>query len=394
MSGGKDQDPIMAMLLYGLMIVGLFFLLWWALSPFFLEILKWIRWVELWIAGLLFQDQAALATAKVLPSYSGFAPKGDPYQFTEARFFKTTELSAPYFRWPLVVMATGMGIYIWFFSPKNKFKTRYDLEGFIKIQSLVWPVIKPFVDFNPIKSSARIPGMAVPEELPLFAEALSPEEWIAFHRIPLVNNLPDKEVVRRAFLLQLGPRWQGSKSLPMHLKAVYAALALKGVQRRNESDDLFGEISACWNHKTGLVLPAELISKIEKLINDPAVGGEADKIAAKHAWRTTGMLGVLRWARLQGGVVAPAAFVWMRGEDRTTWYPLNNLGRRSFHAEAAGAMAHYMAEEAAQKPLVIPRLETALVTLNVYISGDPNNPQVKPVIIPTLQSKSPKIKKA
>ena len=58
----------------------------------------------------------------------------------------------------------------------------------------------------------------------------------------------------------------------------------------------------------------------------------------------------------------------MRGADRALWYPLNNLGRRAFHSEGAGAMAHFMAEEAAQKPLPMPRLDTAIVTINQYLA--------------------------
>jgi intracellular multiplication protein IcmP len=71
-----------------------------------------------------------------------------------------------------------------------------------------------------------------------------------------------------------------------------------------------------------------------------------------------------------GGVLAPAQFLWLRAEDRNLWYPLNNLGRRSFHAEGAGAMAHYLAEQAADKPLPIPRIDTAIVTLNQYLAAN------------------------
>ena len=81
------------------------------------------------------------------------------------------------------------------------------------------------------------------------------------------------------------------------------------------------------------------------------------------------MVGVLRWGRYIGGLLAPAAFIWLRGEDRALWYPLNNLGRRSYHSEAAGAMAHFMAELAAKKPLPIPRVETALITINQYLAN-------------------------
>jgi intracellular multiplication protein IcmP len=107
---------------------------------------------------------------------------------------------------------------------------------------------------------------------------------------------------------------------------------------------------------------------VKKLVNDPEVGGKALNIADQHAYRTTALLGVLKWARWMGGVLAPAHFLWLRGVDRNLWYPMNNLGRRSFHVEGAGAMAHFMAEQSAKKPLPMPRLDTAIVTLNQYFN--------------------------
>jgi hypothetical protein len=77
-----------------------------------------------------------------------------------------------------------------------------------------------------------------------------------------------------------------------------------------------------------------------------------------------------------GGVLASAQFLWLRGVDRELWYACNNLGRRTFHSEGAGALAHFMAEDAAGKALPIPRLETALIALNQYLAA--NQPQIPP----------------
>jgi hypothetical protein len=37
-------------------------------------------------------------------------------------------------------------------------------------------------------------------------------------------------------------------------------------------------------------------AEIRKIVLDPNIGGKAFEIAAKHAYRTTALLGVLRWA--------------------------------------------------------------------------------------------------
>ena len=79
-----------------------------------------------------------------------------------------------------------------------------------------------------------------------------------------------------------------------------------------------------------------------------------------------------------GGVLAPAQFLWVRGADRNLWYPLNNQGRRSFHTEGAGAMAHFMAELNAKKPLPMARLDTAIMSLNQYFNPTERTAPVVP----------------
>ncbi len=273
-----------------------------------------------------------------------------------------------YLKWPVAAVFSMAGIYAVYFSPRNKFRTKYNLESFIKLQAKMWPVISPIVNFNPIRASARPPGSMVPDKLPIFAEALSPEEWLSWHGIPETNKIPDREAVRRAFLLQLGPRWNGLDGLPLHIQALCAAFAMKGVQKREESDALLGRLAECWSQKGGFKMTPKVESEVRGLLRDPNIGGKAADIAAKHAYRTTALLALLKWARNMGGVLAPAQFLWLRGTDRALWYPLNNLGRRSYHTEGAGAIAHFMAEENAKKPLPIPRIETAIVTLNKYMS--------------------------
>jgi len=51
------------------------------------------------------------------------------------------------------------------------------------------------------------------------------------------------------------------------------------------------------------------------------------------------------------------------------WYPLNNLGRQSHHAEALGAMAHYRVEKMTQRPVPVPKLEEAVEVLAGYMAS-------------------------
>ena len=394
MSGQKNENDASWMLLLIIALVVFFgWLLWHFFKVQILEALRWLRFIELWPLSLVFPQYDPCVHWLTHAKFADPSPSQDMINWTNSCFtvdyIKTTppEETATYYtlampplkmiergvisvlHWPLALVFAFFGYHIYFLSWRNKFRTKHNLESFIQTQARMWPVINPIVKFNPIKSSARAPGDKIPRKLPMFAEALSPEEWIAFHNINVTNGVSDREATRRAFLQQLGPRWNSIDSCPLYMQALFAAFALKGVQKREHSDELLGRIALCWSEKGGLKLTSAVTSEIKKILRDKEIGGHAEEIAALHAYRTTALLSVLKWARSMGGVLSPSQFLWLRGLDRALWYPLNNLGRRSFHSEGAGSIAHFMAEENAKKALAIPRIDTAIVTLNQYLAN-------------------------
>lgn len=405
MAGGSSDDPAWILLILILIFIGIGWAVWFFFRPEILEGLRYLRMAEMlpvmpfdpavracfsWLreappesvvlAGGIPTDAAIYAAAKCFGVDTlRSLPREEMmnyYALTPTSLGAVGHQIMSYWRWFVLAVCAWIVYRAIFVSQRDAFKTRHNLESFIKIQARIWPVIAPIVTFNPTKHSARIPGSAVPEKLPLFAEALSPEEWISFHQIPVAGGIPDRERTRQAFLAQLGPRWRGYKELPLYMQGLLAAFALKGVQKRDESDEFLGRLSLCWTAEKGFKPTSELIAEVQKILKDPAIGGVAMERAAKHAYRTTAILGALKWARFMGGVLAAAQFLWLRGVDRNLWYALNNQGRRSFHMEGAGAMAHFMAEDTAGKELPIPRLETAIVALNQYLAA--NQPEIPP----------------
>ncbi len=376
-------------------------LIWWGLRDQLLFMLRYLRLAEMWFVSLFSDQQNACyewlkqaPIENVIPTPDnvnkagacfGFANLGLP-GINPLDFYHLTGISmgvmghrmAWYLHVPLLVFFICVGLYAIFISPRSKFKTRHTLESFIKIQARMWPVITPIVNFKPASLSARIPGSRLPDKLAPFAEALSPEEWIAYNRIAVTNGIPDREAARRAYILQLGPRWSGIENQHPYMHALFAAYALKGVQKREEADELLGRLATCWTINGGFRMTPEIAAEVKRIVRDPAIGGEAAKIASQYAYRTTAMLGTLKWARMMGGVLASAQFLWVRAVDRQLWYPLNNLGRRSYHAEGSGAIAHFMAEESAKKPLPIPRVDTAIMALNQFLADAEKHPMAIP----------------
>jgi len=401
MSAQNQGEPAFTLVLLVAIVAAVFWAFWHFTGIYWLQyIFRWVRFVELWGINLFtHRYDACLDWLRVVPLDNN-APSAQVIRLTNVCFgqelleptpngldsyysLSTAAVAAlgveaeSYYRWPLFAILVWVGGRGVFFSPFYKFQTKHTLETLIATQAKMWPTISPIVKINPSKSG-RIFGDTIPDKLPLFAEALSPEEWISWNRIPLANNIPERDAVRRAFIHQLGPRWSGIDSLPLPIRALLAAFALKGVQKRDESDALLGRLAESWTPEHGFRPDESLAAEIKEILNDPARGGKLSPVLNRHAWRTTAMLGALQWARNNGGVLAPAQFLWLRAEDRALWYPLNNLGRRAFHSEGAGALAHFMAETAAKKPLPIPRVDTAVVTLNTYL----HDPDKRSIPIP------------
>jgi len=140
---------------------------------------------------------------------------------------------APAARWPALALLALLVLWSIFRAPGARFKTRHGLDSLIRAQARSWPVIGPVAAFNPAQANSRPPAAPVPGHLPPFAESLSPAEFIAFHRIPLNAGVPDGAAAGAAFARQLGPRWDGAEMLPAHRRALFAAMALRGAQRRD-----------------------------------------------------------------------------------------------------------------------------------------------------------------
>ncbi|MEM7680052.1 MAG: type IV secretion system protein [Pseudomonadota bacterium] len=254
-------------------------------------------------------------------------------------------------------------------GPNTHNRENYSIESLINRQKVLFPVIAPFASFDPSKQPPRAPGSPVPAELPLFAEALGPEEWLAYYEIPAPDGKIDRRATMNCFKRQLIGRWKGPKKLKPHYQVLLAAFCLKASRKRSEADALLAEVAQCWTFKKGLKIDKKLLGKAQKILADKALSGKVLSACNRHAFVTTAMLRGLQTAREEGGVMASAEFVWLRAHDRTLWYPLNNLGRQSFHMEAMGAMSHFRAERITQRPIPVPKIEDAVDSIADYMAS-------------------------
>lgn len=383
------------------------------------NMVRWIRYSEMQIVNLLVDDEYTfehnenqLNYKKQLDGYQARVryrtSKGSIKERIEQRpgvaqieaeeldyhdLSRFSSMTMKPMRTPILALLGLGALYCIFMGPGTHYRRRLDIEGLITTQSKVFPVISPFIKFNPATQPPRPPGAPVPAELPAFAEALGPEEWLAYNNIQIPDGKIDHESAAQAFNAQLGKPWRGVKALAPYKQILLAAFCLRAARKRDGSDDLLGRIAKCWDFKTGLNLKkdAKLLKDAQKVLRDKKLAGETLAQANRHAFETTAILRALQYAREEGGVMAPAQFVWLRAHDRNLWYPLNNMGRQAFHMEALGAMSHFKAERLTQRPIPVPKIEHAIQTIEEYMSSLRARP------IPQLdysQSKKRGVKKA
>lgn len=295
-------------------------------------------------------------------TWKKFIQTATPADVQDEHFHVVNYITLYPMRWFFAGIFIIMAIWVVFTGPTSRYRRTMGLEALMHEQAKMFPVIRPFLKFNPNKLPARPPGSVVPTELPMFAEALNPEEWIAVNEIEMKGNQIDRAAAEAALAKQLGPRWKGPNALPNELKVLLAAFCLKAARKRTESDDMLGHLMACWDHKGGMKLSRNrsLLRQARKILRDKKLSEKVLLACNRHTYVSTALIRALDTARNDGGVLASSQFLWLRAHNRQLWYPLNNLGRDAYHIEALGVMAHYRSEKQLNRPIPRPNVAHAV----------------------------------
>ncbi len=341
---------------------------------------RWIRWSEMWAISLFVSDDYTVDW------------KGTPINFHDAldqiasipaRKLDTglmtliAALPMVPLKIPFIVIMGLMSLWAVMSGPGTQYRRKLNLDGLIGAQARTFRIISPFIKFNPSHQPPRPPGAPVPATLPPFAEALGPEEWLAYNEIPAPDGHIDEQAAHAAFAKQLGPRWQGPLKMAPHKQILLAAFCLKTSRKRREADELLGRLAQCWSHPGGINFNKDrkILRDAQKILRTKTLAGEVLSRCNQHGFETTVMLRALATAREEGGVMAPAQFLWLRAFDRTLWYPLNNLGRQSYHMEALGAMSHYKAERLTRRPIPKAKVQESVKSISKYMKS----PRARPI---------------
>lgn len=336
-------------------------------------VVKWIRLGELHLVSLLYGEKYWVIDPETGRQYVGqwrkWLSSASVDEFSVDYIKESTLIAVLPLKICFIAIMALMAVVATIYGPGTHYRRRMNLETLMAEQAKVFTAIQPFLKFDPRKQPFRAPGQPVPSQLPVFSEALAPEEWIAYHEIKVVGGVLDRNKAYQALSLQLGGRWQGPEKLPLHAQGLFAVCALKHSRKRKESEAMLSLLSQSWSVDKGFRPSAKLKSMIKATIRNPKIGGALCKYADQHAYETTAMARSLQRAREEGGVLAPAEFLWLRGQDRTLWYPLNNLGRKSYCCEAVGALVHYTNELIAGQKIPMPRFDEVITGFEKYMKS-------------------------
>lgn len=371
------QNSVGYFIIIGL-IIALLFVVWYFNADFISNIIRWIRYGEMWvISHLVDENYFVRYKGEALPWDIGFeyTPRYSPEQ-TVKQLSLFSALAMQPLRIPFTILLVIFAIVSYIKGPGTHYKKKLDINGLIQRQAKNFPIIAPFAKFNPSDLPTRPPGSDVPAELPLFAEALGPEEWLAYNTIPIPDGKIDEKQCEGAFIKQLVGRWRGASNLKTHEQILLAAFCLKAERKRDASDKMLGRIAQCWTIEKGLQFKKDKHLKRDaiKILRNRNLAANTIEQMNFHAFKATALLRALQYAREEGGVLAPAQFVWLRAFDRNLWYPLNNLGRQSLHPEAMGAMAHFKAERMTKRPIPVPKVMGAVESMVSYMQSNKARP--------------------
>lgn len=377
MADGKGSGAADAAMGWGILLVifgALMYMVWWLFDDQIMNALRWMRFGEMWIVSHFMGPDATITWQGQTINFREFMDitaklPADQIDGTFLGLASVVAL-APY-KWFFVALTMAASLWAYRKGPGTEHRTVFNLDGLIRKQSNIFPIIQPFVAFDPTTLPPRAPGSPVPAELPIFAEALGPEEWVAYNAIPLHGTALDEAACFKVFARQLGARWRGPRHLPPHKLILLACFCLKAARKRGDADEMLSRLALCWSHDKGLKLSKDkkLLKDAQRVLRDKDLAQKFLSRCNQHAWENTAMMRGLLTAREEGGVLAPAQFVWLRAHDRTLWYPLNNLGRYTYHMEAIGAMTHYKAEKMAQRPIPRPKMQDAVKTIVEYMAS-------------------------
>lgn len=355
---GKDKDEgilIAAMVLALLILISpyVMMVMWDRVGENVTWIASRVRWIEMalfaWVtdaAKMLFQMVGLVIESTERMSIDNYKAMMDRTGY--------------YTRWLFIPVMVFMGVYAFLKSPREMYSRVHDMSSLVKQESAVWPEIAPVVG----KQITLVEQDPTKGE---WASAMTEREFAAKHALITVDAAGKpavkSEEARNVFAGMLGQPWTTPAALPVHTRALFAAIAMR----------VGGDAAGC-TEKLRLMsstFAAGGIKGMDTSWVDEALAKHLNnklvqRCILKHAYVYTVMATMLQIGKTDG-VFASPMFIWVKTVDRKLWYTLNNVGRYAFHVECAGIMAHWLFEKTVGVAIPTPMVGKAVEGLDLAL---------------------------
>jgi intracellular multiplication protein IcmP len=336
--------------------------------------------------------------------------------FTWEHIWTLTSFTGEYMRWivvpPLLIWVVAM----WRKDPIFKFRRQMNIKSllernarvFFSVRPLVgedllspgaykgnWrPFINPFnfsLENNLLKMEGR-DAKAVNKYLAtLFKKRVNMDDHlVGEYEYPVL----DEEKARELFEGNLGEKiwdkdqrpetkkdiWAMLMRMPMHKRALATVLLCHYIAEgdlKKEGDALLEQFADCY-YTEKLKKKKKKKEWTVEALNTAGVNDKLREILKKydfdiiiipflfHAWSHTLLISLFTRVK----TITSADFIWVKPVDRELWYVLNNVGRKTFGAEGAGAFAHFQVESGLARPLTSPDVDSAVEGLRSILTTE------------------------
>ena len=164
MADGQPQgtgDMAIGWLILAVIFGALFYMVWYFFNEQIMNGLRWVRVGEMWVVALFVKENYMIHwRGQDVPFYDIYdLAKKMPSGQINGEFMSliSTAALAP-MKWIVIVLTALIGFWALFKGPGSQHRSVYSLDTLIKRQSNMFPIIKPFVDFNPSDIPPRAPG--------------------------------------------------------------------------------------------------------------------------------------------------------------------------------------------------------------------------------------------
>ena len=164
MADGKGDGAADAAMGWGILAVifaGLAYMVWWAFSTQIMNGIRWIRYGEMLLISPFVDKDTTITWDNQIINYHDFMEiaRTLPADQIDGTFLALASVTAlTFYKWVFIACMFVAGFWALRKGPGTEHRSVFDLDRLIGKQANIFPIISPFIRFNPSTMPPRAPG--------------------------------------------------------------------------------------------------------------------------------------------------------------------------------------------------------------------------------------------